>query len=79
MTGKLLDERLTEIMPRDEYQNLEIRAERAYARIQAEAPADMLTDVADLLTILQEVEGRLLDERSNEDAAWAQGTMATLA
>ncbi len=79
MTQKLLDERLTEILSGPEYQNLAARAEQAYARIRAEAPAQLAADVADLVAILQEVETRLLDERQAKGTAWAQGTMATLA
>lgn len=79
MTGKLLDERLTEIMSSHEYQSLKTRAEQAYARIQAAAPADVLADVADLVVILAEIEARLLDQRQTPNTAWAQGTMATLA
>lgn len=80
MQTELLDRRLAEVMPANEYLTLKAQAERAFASIQAKAPTGVAADVADLVHIMRLVEERILDQRLGEkDASWAQGSMATLA
>lgn len=55
MAKELLDKRLAEILPTEEYLSLKARAESAFASIQAKAPADVAADVADLIHILRRI------------------------
>lgn len=80
MLVELFDERLADVITEEEYLYLKMRAERAYARIQHEAPAAVLADLSELMQVVREIETKLLDDctdRRNSD--WAQGSMATLA
>ncbi len=80
MDTKLIDDRLRAVVSAEEFERLQARADRAYARLQAGAPAGMLADLAALVAVMREVETKLLDERQGKrDTDWAQGTMATLA
>lgn len=80
MEAKIFDDRLMAVVSEEELARLRSRAEQAYERLQAEAPAGMLADLEALVAVMREVETRLLDERLGKaDAGWAQGTMATLA
>jgi hypothetical protein len=80
MLDKLFDDRLAAVIPEQQHLLLKTRAEQAYQRLQREAPADLLADLAELVLVMREVETKLLDDRlGNYDTDWAQGTMATLA
>lgn len=61
-----LDNRLTEIIPRDDYANLKTKADALYARIEQEAPEAVFKDMLDLLLIMREVEMCLLEDRLRE-------------
>ena len=79
MMVDLFDERLADVITEEEYLYLKMRAERAYERIQKEAPAAVLADLSDLMHVVREIETRLLDDCTNRrNSDWAQGSMATL-
>ena len=63
---EILDKRLAEIIPGDDYNNLKAKADHIYAKIEQEAPEPIFRDMLDLLLILREVELRLLEDRFRE-------------
>lgn len=80
MCAELIDNRLTAVMPEQEYRRLRARAEHAFRRIEKAAPGTVLTDLTDLVQVMREIEAKLLDDRLGErNTDWAQGSMATLA
>lgn len=80
MSAELIDGRLVAVLSEQEYLQLRARAENAFRRIEEKAPVAVLTDLTDLVTVMREIEARLLDDRLGKpDTGWAQGTMATLA
>lgn len=80
MSTELIDGRLVAVIPEQEYLQLRARAENAFRRIAEKAPRTVLTDLTDLVTVMREIEAKLLDDRMGKpDTGWAQGSMATLA
>lgn len=63
MCIEILDKRLLEIIPRDDYLSLKAKADDLYAKIEEEAPEAVFKNMLELLLILREVELRLLEDR----------------
>ena len=62
---ELFDARLSKALPEKEFVFLKAKAEHACNLIQQEAPAAVLSDLAELIQVVREIESILLDDSAN--------------
>jgi hypothetical protein len=76
---ELFDARLSKALSEKEFNLLKAKAEHSYNLIQQEAPAAVLSDLAELIQVVRKIESILLDDSAKKaDTGWAQGSMSTL-